>query len=310
MARRMKGRSVNGVLLLDKPQGLTSNGALQRVKHLFFANKAGHTGSLDPLATGLLPICFGEATKFSQYLLDADKRYLSTFCLGVATETGDSEGEVVSTSDASAVTEEAIRSAMTKLTGDILQTPSMYSALKHQGKPLYKWAREGVTIEREPRKIKIFEFELLDCRLGQHVEVDVSIHCSKGTYVRSMAEDLGQLLGCGGHVTQLRRTASGHFTTEGMVTIEDLERERGEQRAEVLDHHLFPVYSPAMYLPEVVLPESSGFYFRQGQAIMHTKAYALGDEGDMVRVCLEGGEFIGIGEITEDGNITPKRVVC
>ena len=307
--RRMKGRKVDGVLLLDKPQGITSNGALQEVKRIFFAQKAGHTGSLDPLATGLLPICFGEATKFSQYLLNADKRYLSTFKLGISTETGDSEGELVETKDASAVTESDILKGIEQLTGKIWQTPSMYSALKHQGKPLYKWAREGVTIEREPRQITIFHFELLDFRPGEIAEVDVDIHCSKGTYVRSLSEDLGSLLGCGGHVSRLHRTQSGHFKADEMVSIDTLEQERGEERAETLDHHLHPIYSPATHLPEIIMPESSGFYFRQGQAIMQTNIYSLGAEGDMVRVCLENGEFIGVGEITGDGNVAPKRLI-
>lgn len=311
MGRRSnKGRKINGVLLLDKPQGVTSNGALQQVKRLFFANKAGHTGSLDPLATGLLPICFGEATKFSQYLLNANKRYLSTFTLGVATETGDSEGEVISRQDASALELDTINQRISELTGEVWQTPSMYSALKHNGKPLYKYAREGITIEREARKIFIYDFTLLDFRPGETAEIDVEIQCSKGTYVRSIAEDLGKLLGCEGHVSQLRRTEAGHFNAKSMVTIDELIAERGEGEAELLDHHLMPVHSPALHLPEIILPESSGFYFKQGQAIMQTKVYALGDEGDMVRVSLESGEFIGIGEITGDANIAPKRIVA
>ncbi|MFB0990312.1 MAG: tRNA pseudouridine(55) synthase TruB, partial [Porticoccaceae bacterium] len=201
--RRNRGRSVNGIFLLNKPMGLSSNQALQRVKNLFDANKAGHTGSLDPLATGVLPICLGEATKFSQFLLESDKHYLSTFTLGVRTETGDCDGAIREEQDASAITEQQIELAIEAFRGDILQIPSMYSALKHNGQPLYKLARQGIEIEREPRPVTVFKYNILDFRPGPKAELDVEVHVSKGTYVRSLAEDLGNAIGCGAHVSAL-----------------------------------------------------------------------------------------------------------
>ena len=195
--RRNRGRSVNGIFLLNKPLGLSSNQALQRVKNLFDANKAGHTGSLDPLATGVLPICLGEATKFSQFLLDSDKHYRSTFTLGVRTETGDCDGTVRQEQDASTVTEAQIELAIEAFRGDILQIPSMYSALKHNGQPLYKLARQGIEVEREARPVTIFKYNILGFRPGPKAELDVEVHVSKGTYVRSLAEDLGMLLVAG-----------------------------------------------------------------------------------------------------------------
>ncbi|MBT7376405.1 MAG: tRNA pseudouridine(55) synthase TruB, partial [Porticoccaceae bacterium] len=199
--RRNRGRSVNGIFLLNKPLDRSSNQALQRVKNLFDANKAGHTGALDPLATGVLPICLGEATKFSQFLLDSDKHYRSTFVLGVATETGDCDGDTVSQADASALTQNQIESAIDAFRGEIEQIPSMYSALKHNGQPLYKLARQGIEVERDARTINVYKFEILDFRPGPQAELDVEVHVSKGTYVRTLAEDLGAALGCGAHVS-------------------------------------------------------------------------------------------------------------
>ena len=210
MARR-KGRAVNGVLLLNKPAGMTSNHALQRAKRLFFVEKAGHTGALDPLATGVLPLCFGEATKFSQFLLDADKRYRSTFRLGQTTNTSDADGEVIREASAEGITVDQIKQALIPLTGAILQVPSMFSALKHQGQPLYKMARQGIEIERAPRPVTVYAIEILAFRAGVAAEVDVDIRCSKGTYIRSIAEDLGFALGCGAHVKTLHRSGAGLF---------------------------------------------------------------------------------------------------
>lgn len=310
MGRRPKwGRKVNGVLLLNKPAGITANDALQKAKRLFFANRAGHTGALDPLATGVLPVCFGEATKFSQYLLDADKRYRSTFCFGMSTESGDADGEVIATADASGLTEKDVLAAMEPFRGRIKQVPSMFSALKHKGQPLYKLARQGVEVEREAREVEIFEYELLSFAPGVQPRAEVEIHCSKGTYVRSLAEDLGRELGVGAYVDQLHRSAAGPFDEADAVTLDELTEERGEDRAEVLDHHLLPVDSPASNLPKLILPDDSGYYLRQGQPVMDLQVYRIGAEGDMVRLFLESGEFLGVGEITDDGRVAPRRLV-
>jgi tRNA pseudouridine55 synthase len=308
--RRAKGRPVNGVLLLNKAAGVTSNAALQQAKRLFFAAKAGHTGSLDPLATGVLPLCFGEATKFSQYLLDADKRYRSTFCLGITTETGDADGAVIAEADASGITREQVEQNLKQFEGEIEQVPSMYSAIKYQGQPLYKLAREGKTVEREPRRVRVYRIELLNFQPGSPASIEVDIHCSKGTYIRTIAEDLGKSLGCGAHVARLHRRQAGPFTDEQALSLETLGAERGEQRAEVLDHHLLPSDAPIQQMPPLNLPEQSAFYFRQGQPVMDPKVYEIGDEGDMVRVFSATDNFLGVGEITDDGRVAPKRLIA
>lgn len=313
MARRRKGRPIDGVLLLSKSAGMSSNHALQRAKRLFFAAKAGHTGSLDPLATGLLPLCFGEATKFSQFLLDAEKGYISTFRLGLVTNTGDAEGEVLSELDASSVTEAQVRAALEALVGDIEQVPPMFSALKLNGQPLYKLAREGVEVERKARPVTIYSINLLAFRPGAQAEVDVEVHCSKGTYVRTLAEDMGQALGCGARVEKLHRTATGPFNVVDAVTLEALEVERGEGEAEQLDHHLLPADTPVANLPALELPADSAYYFRLGNPVMDPQVYRLGDEGDMVRVFVEdAGEprFLGLGSLTDEGTVAPKRLVA
>lgn len=313
MGRQRKGRSIDGVLLLDKPAGMSSNQALQRAKRLFFAAKAGHTGSLDPLATGLLPLCFGEATKFSQFLLDADKRYQSTFRLGEVTSTGDAAGEVLSQNSTDGLSADQVAQALAQFEGDILQVPSMFSALKHNGQPLYKLAREGKEVERKARAIHIFSIEMLDFRPGSAAEVDVAVHCTKGTYIRSLAEDLGAALGCGGRVETLHRTATGPFEVGQAVTLEQLEAERGEGLAEQLDHHLLPADAPVASLPELVLPESSAYYFRLGNPVMDAQVYRLGDEGDMVRVFAQSepeSRFLGLGELSGEGQVAPKRLIA
>lgn len=310
MARKRKhGRAVHGVLVLNKPANITSNRALQQAKRLFYANKAGHTGSLDPLATGVLPICFGEATKFSQFLLDADKSYRSTFCLGVSTATADCEGEETARIDASHITEQSVVDALDQFRGDILQVPPMVSALKHQGQPLYKLARQGIEIDRPARPVTVYLLKLLSFRPGNEVLVEVDISCSKGTYVRSLAHDLGQALGVGGHVVQLHRTRAAGFSEDQAVTLEQLQAFRGDQEAEVLDPHLLPMDTALHELPQIEIDASSGYFFRQGQAIMDSRVYRLGEQGDTVRVCQEGGVFLGLGEITDDGRVAPRRVV-
>ena len=310
MARkRTRGRSVNGVFLLDKPFGLSSNHALQRVRRLFDANKAGHTGSLDPLATGVLPICLGEATKFSQFLLDAEKGYRSTFSLGLRTESGDVDGGEVSRIDASDITLAQIEQAVETFRGDIQQVPSMYSALKHNGQPLYKLARQGIEVERAPRSITIYDYKILDFRPGVIAELDVEVRCSKGTYIRSLADDLGQMLGCGAHVSALHRTLAGPFHESETLTLSALEEMRESGEPEQLDHLLKPMDIAVADRMAVELSETVAAYFQLGQEVMSGEAFRNGQEGDIVRVFREGGAFLGVATVTEDGRIAPKRLV-
>ena len=310
MARkRTRGRSVNGVFLLDKPFGLSSNHALQRVRRLFDANKAGHTGSLDPLATGVLPICLGEATKFSQFLLDAEKGYRSTFSLGLRTESGDVDGGEVSRIDASNITLAQIEQAVETFRGDIQQVPSMYSALKHNGQPLYKLARQSIEVERAPRSISIYDYKILDFRPGVIAELDVEVRCSKGTYIRSLADDLGQMLGCGAHVSALHRTLAGPFHESETLTLSALEEMRESGEPEQLDHLLKPMDIAVADRMAVELSETVAAYFQLGQEVMSGEAFRNGQEGDIVRVFREGGAFLGVATVTEDGRIAPKRLV-
>lgn len=308
--RRQKGRPVDGILVLDKPAGLTSNEALQQVKYLFYAAKAGHTGSLDPLATGVLPVCLGEATKFTQFLLEADKVYQSTFSFGLTTETGDSDGEIIGRRDASGLSREALEAAIEPFRGEIEQVPSMYSALKHKGQPLYKLARQGIEVEREARKASIYRFELLDFRPGEVAEAEVEIHCSKGTYIRTMAEDLGKALGVGAHVSRLRRTAAGPFTLDDAVPLPQLEALREGKRGEDLDFLLQPLDAAVGDCQAVELPESTAWYFRRGQPVTAPSVYRSAEEGDIVRIFCDGGGFLGVGEVLDDGRVTPRRLVA
>ncbi len=306
MARRRKGRPINGILVLDKPPGISSNRALQAVKHLYFAAKAGHTGSLDPLATGVLPLCFGEATKFSRFLLEADKAYTSTFVLGVQTASGDAEGEILASQDASYITEAEVAEALQQFRGEIEQVPSMYSAIKHQGTPLYKLARAGLEVERPARRVTVHELELLEFRPGEHPEIDVYLSCSKGTYVRSVAEDLGQALGCGAFVSALRRTRAGPFSADDMVSMATLEALKANQAVAEMDALLRPMDYALGALPLVRVSETGGFYIRQGQPVLVPNSPRSG----MVRMGLESGEFLGIGEILDDGRVAPRRLVA
>lgn len=314
MAKR-KGRPVDGVLLLHKPAGMTSNQALQRAKRLFFVEKAGHTGSLDPLATGVLPLCFGEATKFSQFLLDADKGYRTCIRLGVTTDTCDADGEVLETRSAAAVSRAQLEQALQAFKGDILQVPPMYSALKLNGQPLYKMARQGVEVEREPRAVTIHSIEILAFRPGEQAEVELDIRCSKGTYIRSIAQDLGQALGCGAHVKTLHRSLAGPFGESQCITLEQLQADYEQGGYPALDAHLASPDAPVASLPEVELPANSAYYFRQGNPVMDTKVYRIGQQGDIVRVfCAESAQsprqFLGLGEITDDGRVAPKRIIA
>ncbi len=298
--RRRSGRNVQGILLLDKPLGMTSNAALQRAKRLFQAQKAGHTGSLDPLADGLLPVCFGAATKVSAFLLDADKRYWVRIKLGVTTTTADSEGEVVEIRPVTGIGEADLQGVLQRFEGEIEQIPPMYSALKHKGERLYKLAREGVEVEREPRRITIYSLKLLGCDLP---EFELEVHCSKGTYVRVLAEDIGAALGCGAHVTALRRTGVGPYSEEGMVTMEALERGAAEG-PQTLDALLLPTESAMGQWPEVRLSPDSSFYLRQGQPVLVPNAPVEG----WVRLYDADG-FIGVGEILDDGRVAPRRLM-
>ena len=305
MARRRRGRPVNGVLVLDKPLGLSSNQALQQAKRLYFAAKAGHTGSLDPLATGVLPLCFGEATKFSQFLLDADKAYESTFALGEVTATGDAQGDVLESNNTSGLSRDQVDRALDAFRGEIEQVPSMYSAIKQNGQPLYKLARQGVEVERKARPVHIKCLEVRDFRPGERAEVDIYLECSKGTYVRSLAEDLGRAMGCGAHVSALRRTRAGPFTLADSITLDALEALKANEQLAEMDALLLPADAALGGLPLVRLSESGGFYMRQGQPVLVPNAPCNG----MVRVALESGEFLGIGEILDDGRVAPRRLI-
>lgn len=306
--RRFKGREVHGILLLDKPAGLTSNDVLQKVKRIYNAAKAGHTGALDPLATGMLPICLGEATKFSQFLLDADKRYQVTAKLGVRTDTSDADGEVVSERPVNVAMGDIIE-ALDKFRGPIMQVPSMYSALKHNGRPLYEYAREGIEIEREARPITIYELKLISV---EGDEVKMEVHCSKGTYIRSLVDDLGELLGCGAHVTALRRTQVASYPYERMLTLEQLECIFEHARAQTvpprehLDPLLLPMDTAVAALPEVNLLPAVAAYVNQGQAVQVAGAP---QEGQVRMTVGPEREFIGVGEIDEEGRVAPRRLV-
>lgn len=299
--RRQRGRNVQGILLLDKPQGVTSNSALQKVKQLYFAKKAGHTGSLDPLATGLLPICFGGATKISAYLLDADKRYSVKVKLGVTTATGDTEGEVLETRPTDGISEVDVAAAVERFSGEIQQIPPMYSALKHKGERLYKLAREGKVVEREPRTVTIHSLTLLGY---SQPEFELDVHCSKGTYVRTLAEDIGEVLGCGAHVVGLRRTAVGPFDGSGMVNMTTIETHR-EETCGSLDELLLPADSALAGWPAVHLNNDSTYYLKMGQAVMVPKAPTSG----LVRLYDDKEVFIGVGEIEDDGKVAPRRLI-
>lgn len=305
---RRRGRDIHGVLLLDKPQGLSSNDALQKVKRIYNANRAGHTGALDPLATGMLPICLGEATKFSQYLLDSDKRYRVIARLGQRTDTSDADGQVVQERPVN-FTQAQLDAALDTFRGNIQQVPSMYSALKYQGKKLYEYARQGIEVPREARNITVYELQFIR---WEGDELELEIHCSKGTYIRTITDDLGELLGCGAHVIYLRRLQVAKYPIARMVTLEQLHalvaqaEEQGIASSELLDPLLMPMDSPAEDFPEVNLLPAVAGYVKQGQPVQVAGAPASG----LVRIT-EGEErkFIGIGEIADDGRVAPRRLV-
>lgn len=308
MARRPKGRFIDGIVLLDKDTGMSSNFALQRVKRFFNANKAGHTGALDPLATGMLPICLGEATKFSQHLLDSDKRYLVTAKLGQRTDTSDSDGEVVQTRPVN-VTQALLDEKLAFFRGTTQQIPSMYSALKYQGQPLYKYAREGIEVPRESRPITVFELNFIKLE-GDELTLD--IHCSKGTYIRTIIDDLGEMLGCGAHVVMLRRTQVAEYPYEKMVTLAQLEAlfEQAHRQdvapQTLMDPLLLPMDTAVAKFAEINLPEAMLYYVMQGQAIQ-----AAGLKPDeLVRITIgDERRFVGMGIMNDDGLLAPKRLI-
>ena len=296
---RKRGRDIDGVFLLDKPQGMSSNDIMQKVKRVFQANKAGHTGALDPLATGMLPICLGEATKFSQFLLDADKRYVVTAKLGERTDTSDAEGQVVETRPVNVETSQ-ILTALEQFRGDILQVPTMFSALKHNGKPLYEYARAGITVEREARPITIFEINFIEY---QAPSLTLEVHCSKGTYIRTLVDDLGEVLGCGAHVTVLRRTAVADYPTEKMMTWDALQAlaEQGD-----LDQHLLPIDTAVSKLPALKLnaEQSKGIGF--GQRVKFANEAKLRGQ---VRLFSDENIFLGVALIDDNNVIRPQRLI-
>ncbi|RKQ95804.1 tRNA pseudouridine synthase B [Kushneria sinocarnis] len=307
MARRRRGRPLSGVLLFDKPAGMTSNHALQRVRRLFNAQKAGHTGTLDPMATGLLPICFGEATKFTAWLLDADKRYTAGVALGTTTDTGDREGAVLARAPVPALDEAALGDTLSRFTGEQWQLPPMYSALKHQGRPLYEYAREGVEIERARRQVSIYHVGLLARReLGFELDVRVS----KGTYVRTLIEDIGAAIGCGAHLDALRRLATGPFDErQPMVTLDALEVMSEAER----DARLLPSESLVAHLPVLEADPAGCRRLRNGQTIrLPTGELVVGSLAQLFGTPddASGRTFLGLVRVTEAGQCAPQRLVA
>lgn len=345
MARRRvaQGRDISGVVVLDKPQGMSSNEAVQAAKRLFHARKVGHTGALDPLATGVLPLCFGAATRFSQFLLDSDKKYVAQIALGVSTDSGDADGKILEERPVGRVTPRAVEKALDAFRGDIEQVPSMFSAIKHQGQPLYKLARQGLEVERKARPITVFSNEMIAL---ENDVLTLAVHCSKGTYVRSIVHELGEALGCGAHVTQLRRTMAGPFDEDDLVTFEAL---READAARRIDSLLQPISSAVRQWPAVVLTDHTAYYLRQGQPVIVPHAPTTGwvclwencapaSTPERHAPCMEApvaeetavahetgpeplarpghGEeqspprrFLGVGEILDDGRVAPRRLI-
>lgn len=298
---KIKRRDVHGVLLLDKPHGITSNAALQSVKRLFQANKLGHTGSLDPLATGMLPLCFGESTKVCGFLLDADKRYWTRIQLGIKTNTGDAEGEIIARAAVPSFTPHDIEQALARFRGPIQQIPPMFSAVKKNGKELYKFAHQGIEVERESRQVFIYDLQMLQANVDS---LELSVTCSKGTFIRTLAEDIGEVLGCGAHVIGLRRLSVGQFAAENMVTLDALQR-LAEIGFDDLDALLLPTHMALTQWPQVVVSEDTAIILSQGQSVLVPKA----PEQGFVRLFKGGTDFFGIGKVLDDGRISAKRLI-
>ncbi len=296
--RCLQGRPISGIVLLDKPVGITSNKALQITKAVFQARKAGHTGSLDNLASGLLPICFGAATKLSAFLLNADKHYLVTYKLGEVSATGDGEGEIICRRPVPPLDRGAIEQALARFHGDLQQVPPMYSALKHEGQRLYSLARQGITVDRPPRTVTIYKHRLIS---HQEDWIKAEVHCSKGTYIRTLAVDLGEVLGCGARVQALRRTGVGHYK-DHMVSLETLRQDRDKG---ILDEHIQPPESVLHGYPDIHISASAAFYLSRGQATLVPHAPADG----WVKLYANSNNFVGVGEVLEDGRIALRRLI-
>ncbi|MCC2666437.1 MAG: truB [Gammaproteobacteria bacterium] len=302
MKTRSGLKKIDGILLLDKPAHITSNCALQFAKRLFGAKKAGHTGSLDPLATGMLPICFGEATKFSQYLLESNKCYQVSAKLGVKTRTGDAEGSIILERPIIGITREKIETVLRQFEGRIQQVPPMFSAVKIQGKPLYELARQGIEIARSPRFVQIDKLCLID--FEENI-IRLEVHCSKGTYIRTLIEDIGELLGCGAHVSALRRSMVLPYNETRMYTLATLEESCKQFGGDVLMQYLLPVETAVQTLPAIKLSNSAAFYLRTGQPVMVPHSPMAG----LVRLFSDEDDFMGIGEMLDDGRVAPRRLV-
>lgn len=294
-------RGINGFLLLDKPKNISSNAALQRVKRLFQAKKAGHMGSLDPLATGMLPIGLGEATKFSQFLLEADKTYWVKARLGIVTTTGDAEGEVLSERDIPSLAHNEWEALLQRFLGAQQQIPPMFSALKYQGRPLYQLARQGIEVERQPRTITVFSIQLVEFDADS---VTFTLRCSKGTYVRTLVVDLGEIIGCGAHVIELRRLEVGSFLQSQMISLDTLEEQSADMTK--LDQHLVSLERVLMSWPAVTLSSLLMRCLKQGQAIAVPNLPAV----QWMRLLLPNGRFVGMGTIQEDGKLAPWRMMA
>lgn len=301
MKRRGDKRDVSGIVLLDKPLGMTANAALQAVKRLFRARKAGHTGSLDPLASGLLPLCLGDATKVSPFLLEADKRYRVAVKLGVKTTTGDAEGEVVATRAVGAIDPTALLTVLDRFTGPISQIPPMHSAIKYRGQPLYKLAHKGIEVERQARSVVVHELHLLSHE-GDILELEVA--CSKGTYIRTLAEDIGEVLGTGAHVARLRRTATGPFHARDMVSLDTL-GVAATAGFDALERYLLPMETALEHWPEVCLSDELAYFLRRGQAVFVPRAPTHG----WVKLRTADRRFLGMGRVLDDGRVAPKRLI-
>ena len=296
-------------MVLDKPSGMSSNKAVQKAKQLFAARKVGHTGSLDPLATGVLPLCFGEATRFSRYLLESDKKYTARIVLGVSTDSGDADGKIVRERPVGKLTEATVDKALDAYRGEIQQVPSMFSAVKHQGQPLYKLARQGIEVERKARSVTVYA-----CATREFAgdELTLDIHCSKGTYVRTIVHELGESLGCGAHVKALRRTMAGPFGERDLVTFEMLAACGNESVArERLDARLQPVSSAVRQWPEVTLTGDAAYYLRQGQPVIvpHAPTEGWVRLAEAASTEVSDARFLGVGEVLDDGRVAPRRLV-
>ena len=297
MQKKSLKREIDGVFLLDKPLGFSSNQALKKIQWLFNAKKAGHTGTLDPMATGLLPICLGEATKFSHRLLDAHKSYIATIQLGITTSTGDQEGEVISEKEV-VLNEAQLKDTLKKFMGDMTQIPPMYSALKFEGKPLYEYAREGIEIERKSRQIKIFDIKLINIEKSI---ITIEVLCSKGTYIRTLAEDIGQTMGCGAYLKALERTQTGNFQLSEALSIEALEAMPMASREKAL----MPI--------DVLLEELSSIKLNMAEldAIKKGQRIDFMSKNDKeVRLYSPSGQFVGVGQPDLKGRLFPKRLIA